>query len=81
MLGYLFYIGDRTKTNLPYASAPEAPDDWLRLRHEEAMTPAAVVRLAEAAYARYGFNDFKLKGGVLALSRCRAERRVLRIWA
>jgi glucarate dehydratase len=65
MLGYLFYIGDRTKTNLPYASAPETPDDWLRLRHEEAMTPAAVVRLAEAAYARYGFNDFKLKGGVL----------------
>ena len=37
-----------------------------RLRNEEAMTPAAVVRLAEAAQARYGFNDFKLKGGVLA---------------
>ena len=24
-----------------------------------------MVRLAEAAYERYGFNDFKLKGGVL----------------
>lgn len=35
-------------------------------RHEEAMTPDAVVRLAEAAYEKYGFNDFKLKGGVLA---------------
>ncbi|QJW83633.1 glucarate dehydratase [Ramlibacter terrae] len=65
MLGYLFYVGDRKKTNLPYASEPEAQDDWSRLRHEEAMTPEAVVRLAEAAQARYGFRDFKLKGGVL----------------
>src|SRR5207302_3348515 len=64
-LGYLFYIGDRQKTDLPYLSAPDARDDWLRLRHEEALTPRAVVRLAEAAHARYGFNDFKLKGGVL----------------
>jgi glucarate dehydratase len=65
MLGYLFYIGDRAATDLPYDSAPDAGDDWLRLRHEKAMTPEAVVRLAEAAYARYGFKDFKLKGGVL----------------
>lgn len=65
MLGYLFYVGDRRKTNLPYASEPDAQDDWFRLRHEEAMTPAAIVRLAEAAQKRYGFQDFKLKGGVL----------------
>lgn len=65
MLGYLFYVGDRKKTNLPYASEPDAPDDWFRLRHEEAMTPEAIVRLAEAAQKRYGFQDFKLKGGVL----------------
>lgn len=65
MLGYLFYVGDRRKTGLPYASEPDADDDWLRLRHEEALTPEAVVRLAEAAQARYGFQDFKLKGGVL----------------
>jgi glucarate dehydratase len=65
MLGYLFYIGDRRKTDLPYASEPDAQDDWLRLRHEEALTPEAVVRLAEAAQQRYGFQDFKLKGGVL----------------
>mgnify|MGYP002260552164 CR=1 FL=1 len=32
---------------------------------EAALTPEAVVRLAEAARARYGFADFKLKGGVL----------------
>jgi glucarate dehydratase len=65
MLGYLFYVGDRQKTELPYVSDPGAEDPWLRLRHETALTPEAVVRLAEAAYARYGFNDFKLKGGVL----------------
>ena len=65
MLGYLFFIGDRTKTDLPYAHDPHATDAWSRLRHEPAMTPEAVVRLAEAAHERYGFNDFKLKGGVL----------------
>jgi glucarate dehydratase len=65
MLGYLFYVGDRRRTSLAYPSEPGAKDDWLRLRHEEALTPAAIVRLAEAAQARYGFQDFKLKGGVL----------------
>lgn len=69
MLGYLFYVADRKKTDLPYASPADEgadADDWRRLRHDEAMTPEAIVRLAEAARARYGFNDFKLKGGVLA---------------
>ena len=65
MLGYLFFIGDRTKTDLPYVTDPGAADAWSRLRHEVAMTPEAVVRLAEAARERYGFNDFKLKGGAL----------------
>jgi glucarate dehydratase len=69
MLGYLFFVGDSAKTDLPYTrSSDEAPDAdaWQRLRHQVSMTPDAVVRLAEAARARYGFNDFKLKGGVLA---------------
>src|SRR5271155_6698 len=66
VLGYLFYVGDRSKTDLPYRAEPEAKIDWFRLRHEEALTTAAVVRLAEAAQAHYGFSDFKLKGGVLA---------------
>ena len=65
MLGYLFYIADRNKTDLAYRSEPDADNAWFRLRHEEAMTPEAVVRLAEAAQERYGFQDFKLKGGVL----------------
>jgi glucarate dehydratase len=65
VLGYLFYVGDRNKTDLPYRGEPDHADDWLRLRHEVALTPEAIVRLAEATQARYGFQDFKLKGGVL----------------
>ena len=65
-LGYLFYIGDRKKTDLPYFSEENEKDAWLRLRHEEALTPEAVVELAQASYERYGFKNFKLKGGVLS---------------
>jgi glucarate dehydratase len=66
MLGYLFYVGDRTATSLAYRNEADADDAWFRLRHEKAMTAESVVRLAEAAKAKYGFNDFKLKGGVLS---------------
>jgi len=65
VLGYLFFIADRKKADLPYQSDERAGDEWLRLRHEEALTTESILRLAEAAHARYGFNDFKLKGGVL----------------
>ncbi|MGW3294981.1 enolase C-terminal domain-like protein [Streptomyces xiamenensis] len=65
VLGYLFYVGDPDATGLPYTREPGAADAWHRLRHEEALTPAAIVRQAEAAHERYGFRDFKLKGGVL----------------
>lgn len=65
MLGYLFFIGDRNKTDLGYRDESGADDAWFRLRNEEAMTPDSIVRQAEAAYQRYGFKDFKLKGGVL----------------
>ncbi|MFS2067671.1 glucarate dehydratase [Pseudomonas sp. CT11-2] len=66
MLGYLFYVGDRNETNLAYRDEPDADNDWFRVRHEKAMSADAVVRLAVAAHARYGFKDFKLKGGVLS---------------
>ena len=65
MLGYLFFVGDRTQTDLPYNSEPDADNNWSRVRHEVALTPETIVRQAEAAHERYGFNDFKLKGGVL----------------
>jgi glucarate dehydratase len=66
MLGYLFFVGDRRKTPLNFPDGCDAVDDWTRLRNEEALTPEAIVRLGEAAQARYGFKDFKLKGGVLS---------------
>ena len=66
MLGYLFYIADRTSTDLPYIGGDDTSDAWGRLRREQAMTPEAIVALAEAAQERYGFQDFKLKGGVLS---------------
>ena len=51
---------------MPYASDNTLDDSWGALRREEAMTPEAIVKLAKAAYERYGFEDFKLKGGVLS---------------
>ena len=66
VLGYLFFVGDRRKTKLPYRGEYKAGDAWMKLRDEEAMTPDSIGRLAEAAHERYGFADFKLKGGVLA---------------
>ncbi|MDT9592092.1 enolase C-terminal domain-like protein [Nocardioides zeae] len=64
-LGYLFFVGDRGRTDLAYRSEPDGEDDWTRLRHETALDADAVVALARAAQQRYGFADFKLKGGVL----------------
>ncbi|EPD63340.1 enolase C-terminal domain-like protein [Streptomyces sp. HGB0020] len=65
VLGYLFYVGDPDRTDLDYVREPGADVAWYRIRHEEALTPEAIVRQAEATYDRYGFRDFKLKGGVL----------------
>jgi glucarate dehydratase len=65
-LGYLFFVGDRRKTNLPYVEGETGKAAWFNLRHQEAMTPESIVRLAEATQDHYGFADFKLKGGVLS---------------
>ena len=59
-------IRDSKKTDLEYEEEPDADCDWYRLRHEEALTPEAIVALAKATHEKYGFEDFKLKGGVLA---------------
>lgn len=66
MLSYLFFVGDRKKTDLPYDEEPNAECDWYRLRHEEALTAETIVALAKATKEKYGFEDIKLKGGVLA---------------
>ena len=66
MLGYLFFVGDRNKTDLPYDSEPDSDCAWYRLRHEEALTADKIVEMALATKEKYGFKDFKLNGGVLA---------------
>lgn len=65
MLGYLFFVGDRKKTDLPYDSEPDSDCEWYRIRHEEALDADSIVAFAKATHAKYGFQDFKLKGGVL----------------
>lgn len=65
MLGYLFFVGDPNKTDLPYEHELDSDCDWYRLRHEEALTADKIVAFAKATHEKYGFQDFKLKGGVL----------------
>ena len=74
-LGYLFYVGDRNKTDLPYIHDDDDSDAWGRIRRDEALTPEAIVELAKAAYERYGFKDWKLKGGVFS---CPEELEAIR---
>lgn len=63
MLAYLFYIGDSMRTDLDYLP-PRGGDDWYGMRLRAAMDAEAIADLADAAAQRYGFRDFKLKGGV-----------------
>lgn len=65
-LGYLFFVGDREKTGLPYPE-PKGPEhEWQTVRCLEALTPEQIVRQAQAVEAAFGVQDFKLKGGVLS---------------
>lgn len=64
VLGYLFYVGDPNKTDLPYLQNDDNSDEWGRTRRKPHMTPESIVKEAQAAYDRYGFKTFKLKGGV-----------------
>ena len=67
-LGYLFYVSDKDKTGseLPYIDEGESPDAWYRLRRRPMMTPEQIVEQATVLQKKYGFRNFKLKGGVLA---------------
>ncbi len=69
MLGYLFFVGDRRKTDLPYHAEPDSDCEWYRIRHEEALDAEKIVAFARAVREKYGFADFKLKGGVLSGAR------------
>ena len=63
MLGYLFYVGDRTKTDLPYASEP---------RRRQRLVPPAP---REGADARGGRAPGRSRARALRLQRLQAEGR------
>ena len=68
VLGYLFYVSDKGKApaaGMQYIDERDSADPWFRLRREEILTAGRIVEEAEAVQARYGFRNFKLKGGVL----------------
>lgn len=66
VLGYLFFVGDGHATPLDFRRGTQGlSHDWYRQRDEAAMSPQRIVELAQAAQDRYGFKDFKLKGGAL----------------
>ncbi len=75
MLGYLFFVGNRHATPLAYQSQGDEKCDWYRLRHEEAMTPDAVVRLAEAAYENMASTISNSKAACW-----RVKKRPSRLW-
>lgn len=66
VLGYLFYVSDKNKTDLPYLDESSSSDPWFRLRRQEMVTPEAIVEQALTLKEKYGFENFKLKGGVFA---------------
>ena len=68
-LGYLFYVSDKRKIpagEIPYLDESSSTDPWFRLRREEMLSPARIVEQAQALSEKYGFVNFKLKGGVLS---------------
>ncbi|WP_225360706.1 enolase C-terminal domain-like protein [Ligilactobacillus salivarius] len=65
-LGYLFYIADRDKFDLPYIHDENANDKWSQVRRQETLTSEGIVKQAKVLHEKYGFRCFKLKGGVLS---------------
>ena len=65
VLGYLFFVGDAGQTSLDYQLTGENGSIWEQVRSKEALNSKAIVEQAQAAKDQFGFNTFKLKGGVL----------------
>lgn len=69
VLGYMFYVSDKSKCTsqeFPYLDESDSQDPWFRLRREEILTPERIAQEAQCLHEKYGFRNFKLKGGVLA---------------
>ena len=79
-LGYLFYVSDKEKAkDLPYLDESDSADPWFAMRRKEMLTPDAIVAQAQCLHEKYGFRNFKLKGGVLRgeeeMAACRAVKQ------
>lgn len=66
VLGYLFYVSDKEKTDLGYIDESDSPDAWFRMRRRKMLSHSAIVEQAECLGEKYGFRNFKLKGGVFS---------------
>ncbi len=68
MLGYMFFVADRHKCpggEFQYLDESASGDPWFRFRRNECLTPERIVEQARLLHGKYGFENFKLKGGVL----------------
>ena len=69
MLGYMFYVSDKSACppgTLDYLDESDSADPWFRMRRQPILTPEAVADEARCLHEKYGFENFKLKGGVLS---------------
>ena len=64
VLGYLFYVSDKGKTDLPYLDESTSSDPWFRMRRQEMVSHEQIVEQACCLQEKYGYRNFKLKGGV-----------------
>ena len=51
-LGYLFYIADPNKIDMPYLIEENPKDEWEKIRRKETLTPEGIVAQAKALYKR-----------------------------
>lgn len=67
-LGYMFFVSDKSKVpaeEFQYLDESDSADPWFRFRRQECLTPEKIVEQAQLLHEKYGFRNFKLKGGVL----------------
>ena len=68
VLGYMFFVSDKSKCasgDMQYIDESSSTDKWFKMRREEILTPARIAEQAQCLNEKYGFKNFKLKGGVL----------------
>lgn len=87
-LGYLFYVSNKEKAKgyLEYLNESDSTDPWFKYRRNEILTHDEIVTEDEILHEKYGFKNFKLKGGVFegqyemdtirALKRCFPDGRI-----